>query len=159
MDNIIIDNNNILSLDKGVPKRRDLLPRIIKFFCWFFMVSAVLSLVILILSLVTHGTDLSSRSSIFKITFKQGSYIAFTFALLKGFVGWALWTEKKWAVRVAKIDAVLSILLWVYSILVSPILSTGPIALNIRIEILALIPYLIKLINMQSKWESAESYS
>lgn len=156
MDNIIIDNNNILALDKGVPKRRDLLPRIVRFFCWFFMAGAVLSVMILFASLL-QGQDLNSNSSIFRITFRQGSYIAFGFAILKGVVGWALWTEKKWVVRLALIDAILSILLWIYSVLVSPILSTGPIAINIRLEIIALIPYLVKLVKMLTGWEKAES--
>ena len=159
MDNIILDNNNLLSLDRGAPKRRDLLPRIIRFFCWFFMVIAILSIVMLLVSLVFQGTEIKSESSIFRINFQPESYVALAIALLKGFVGWALWTEKKWAVRLARVDAVLSILLWIYSVLVSPILSSGPISLNIRIEIFALIPYLIKLINMQSQWESTDSYA
>lgn len=156
MDNIIIDNNNILSLDKGIPRRRDLLPRIVKCFCWFFIAGAILSVMILFASLL-QGQDLNSDVSIFRITFRQGSYIAFGFAILKGIAGWALWTEKKWAVRLAMIDAILSILLWIYSVLVSPVLSTGPIAINIRLEIIALIPYLVKLARMRTGWEKAES--
>src|SRR3954469_22778852 len=107
MDNIILDNNNLLSLDRGTPKRRDMLPRIIRFFCWFFMVIAILCTIGLLASLVLQGTELRSGTTIFRIGYTLESYITLAIVLLKGFVGWALWTEKRWAVRLAKADAVI----------------------------------------------------
>lgn len=72
---------------------------------------------------------------------------------LKGAVSYGLWTEKDWGVNLAIIDAALGIAICVIVMIIVPFLYTGS-NINIRLELIALIPYLIKMNKIKSEWKS-----
>jgi len=72
--------------------------------------------------------------------------------LYKGIVSYALWFEKDWAVVAGLIDAIIGIIICVMSMIGISIGSMARTPFTFRLEIILLIPYLIKLNNMKGKW-------
>lgn len=74
---------------------------------------------------------------------------------IKGAVSIGLWTEKDWAVDLAMVDAVIGIVTCVIVMVVFPfIFENQGFAANLRIELIILIPYLLKMNNIRSEWRS-----
>jgi hypothetical protein len=71
--------------------------------------------------------------------------------LFKGFIGVALWTEKPWAVSVAKVDAIISIAICVLIMGYQLFLGNEFV---FRLELIAIIPYFYKMNNIQYDWEN-----
>jgi hypothetical protein len=71
--------------------------------------------------------------------------------LLKAITGFALWTEKDWAISVGLVDAVLGTAICLAMTLYSP-WDDSRSGLNIRLELLLLIPFLLKLRSIQHEW-------
>ena len=69
----------------------------------------------------------------------------------KGFAAYGLWFEKDFGVEVAKWDAILGIFVCVVSMVLLPMLNIK--GFTIRLELLFLIPYLLKLLKMNTKWK------
>lgn len=78
------------------------------------------------------------------------------FYVYKGVVAYALWTEKDWAIKVAKIDAILSIILCCFATVYNFVVpqDNGSRRLNFAIELIIIIPYLNKMNKIQSAWEN-----
>ena len=69
--------------------------------------------------------------------------------LLKGFVAFGLWAEKSWAIDLGIIDALTGITICGLMMILS--IYQGTI-FTFRLELLALIPYLLKLKKIKYKW-------
>ena len=68
-------------------------------------------------------------------------------------VSFGLWTEKDWAVDLAIIDAILGIIACFFVIIILPSVSESEeFVINFRLELVALIPYLIKMIKIKPEW-------
>ena len=148
-------NENILDaqdFEESNLRRRELLPIWIKAFIWFFLVFGALAPVGLIAGVLGLNFDLAlygvSTVSPLSLT---GIFIITIFAL-KGVVAFGLWTEKYWAVNLAIIDAVIGILVCVFVMIVLPSLYSNEVNFVFRLELVFLIPYLLKMQNIQAKW-------
>ncbi len=75
--------------------------------------------------------------------------LLFILFLLKGVVAYSLWFEKRWAVFLGIVDAAVGILICVISMANISILPNSG---GFRLEIVFLIPYLIKLSRIKKKW-------
>jgi hypothetical protein len=133
--------------------RRKLLPLWIKIFIWIFIVFGALGLLGCIAALFSatfeasfYGLQTNDPAS------PIGLFICFLF-VFKGIVAAGLWTEKKWAVDIGIIDAILGIV--VCSITMILPLTGSDRSFSFRLELLLLIPYLIKLLNIKSIWKAA----
>lgn len=140
--------------NKEIFRRRKLLPWWIKFFTWMFMLMGAISPLVLIAGffgvsadLAAFGLETNNPISI------VGVFLIVTFAFF-GVIGFGLWTEKPWAVRLAKIGALYGIAVCVFMMAIYPFLtaSTG-IHINIRLELILLVPYFYKLRKIQKSWE------
>lgn len=147
----MIENTlNIEQLENSLFRRRDLLPKWIKVFIWFFLIFGVLAPFAFTLGLV--GASFSA--SIYGLKANQalsftGIFITLLY-LLKGIVAFGLWTEKKWAVNLAITDALIGIILcsvMMYLSFVNPING-----LVLGFELILLIPYLVKMIKIKNEW-------
>lgn len=129
--------------------KRKLLPWWIKFFCWIFMITGFLSILIILLTIVGIKPELA----LYGFDAQQGSFIMlliyFTF-LFNGLVAYMLWTGKKLAIRIGLINAIWGILLC----LISMILSYYNSDFKIRLELVLLILFFIKIKKIKSQWEN-----
>jgi hypothetical protein len=155
-----MEHNDILDINlvenaatqNGI-RRRDLLPKWIKFFTWLFMIFGALAPIGLIaglfganISLAFFGFETDEPLSV------VGLGLIFLFTL-KGFVAYSLWMEKDWAIQIAEIDAYLSVAICVLSMIFFPFSYTeNTYSFKLRIELFLIIPYLLKLRKLKSDW-------
>ena len=131
--------------------RRQLLPWWIKFFCWLFMLFGVLAILCLISgffgvlpSLAFYGFETNQPLSLIGL-------LIISIAVLKGFTAYSLWFEKDFAIKLGKIDAILGIVICVFSMFFIPLLlETNQI--TFRLEIIFLIIFLVQLNKIEQKW-------
>jgi hypothetical protein len=157
-----MDNNEILDLDLNrnpnpYARRRDMLPMWIKIFTWIFLIMgcfAPIGLVVGLLkipfSLSLYGLDTNSPISL------VGFILTALFAL-KGVTAYGLWTEQDWAIKLAKIDAIIGVFMCIISMFgVSSIIMNGiyQIRYSFRLEFFVFIPYWRLLSKIQDDWES-----
>lgn len=142
-------------LQEASVKRRQLLPIWIKIFCWFFLLGGLVAPLLVVAgfflnvqaSLALYGMETSNPLSL------AGLVIAALF-FLKGIVAYGLWWEKDWAIELGIVDSILGIAFCV--LLMTPLgvslelLTTTP---AIRLELVALIPFLIKLQKLKPLWK------
>lgn len=136
-----------------VERRRKLLPWWIKFFCWFFMLFGVLAFICLILGFTSIKPALSFYGFETNEPFSLiGLLIIFT-GTFKGFTAYLLWFEKNKAIIFGKIDAIIGIVLCIISMVVLPFLQED-FNLTLRLELVLLIPFYLKLKRIQNEWSS-----
>lgn len=148
-----------------IKRRRDLLPGWMKFFVWIFMLMAPLAVVSAVIFLFWDiiGRPFEfwviSESAIYGMETSDlisplGIFINILF-IFKGCTAFTMWTEKNIAIKLGLIDAILGIAICLAVMLVYPILNSedGSGNFEFRIEILFLIPYLIKCLKIRKAWE------
>lgn len=140
-------------------RRRDLLPMWIKIFTWIFLIFGAIVPIILILGII----GMSANLSLYGLETMQplsltGIIITILFAL-KGVVAFGLWTEKEWAVTLAIIDAVIGILVCITIMAIIPLLSKYGMSINLRLELIPLFLYLIKMREIKSEWSERIDFS
>lgn len=138
-------------LSPAKERRRKLLPVWIKIFLWIFMIFGIIAPIGLILGIIgidfnlaLYGLETTNALSI------TGLLIILFFAI-KGIVSFGLWTEKDWAINLAIVDAIIGIVACSIVMLVLPFISDN-IGFNVRLELIALIPYLIKMRKIKGDW-------
>jgi hypothetical protein len=68
-------------------------------------------------------------------------------------VAYSLWTEKNRAISLGIVDALVGIVICLYSMAIAPFVNNQPnFIFNFRLELVALIPYLIKLRKIRPHW-------
>lgn len=138
-------------------RRRDLLPRWIKFFVWVFLVVGIIVPVCLVFGAFGMTVDLAlyGLETIYPLS-PLGLFITGLFAL-KGIVAFSLWTEKTWAIKSGIVDAILGITTCLFLMFILPLISDViGFRTSFRMELLFLIPYLWKMITIKTPWETIE---
>lgn len=79
--------------------------------------------------------------------------ILFAVIMLKGFAAYLLWTEKDNAIMVAQIDAIVGIAICIF-MMTGYRFVFGESSTQLRLELLLLIPYLVKLNKIKQDWNS-----
>jgi hypothetical protein len=123
-------------------------------FIWIFMIAGAIVPLAVAVSLF-GGTfqialyGLESNSALNTI-----GVITLILFLFKGIAAFALWTEKDWAVDVAIVDAIIGIIVCLFVMMVYPFIDDiDGFTINIRLELLLLIPYLLKLQKIKPLWK------
>ena len=139
-------------LQISTKKRRELLPWWIKVFMWIFLIfGALIPFVVLIgifgysgqLSL--YGLETNEPLSIIGISVT-------TIFLIKGITAYGLLKEKHWAIKLGIADSILGISICTF-LMIYPLLNTET-KFVFRLELLLLIPYLLKLLKIKFAWEN-----
>lgn len=148
-------NQNVLDdqFQSSATRRRDLLPVWIKIFTWIFMVFGMIAPIAIVLGL--SGTEFTL--SLYGLeTYQPISVLGLTILslfIIKTIVAVGLWTEKSWAITLAIYDAIAGIAVCVFTMAVLPFIMKNGLNINFRLELLILIPYLIKLYKIKPLWE------
>ncbi|HTJ49265.1 MAG TPA: hypothetical protein VL443_07390 [Cyclobacteriaceae bacterium] len=147
-------------------RRRDLLPMWIKVFLWIFLVMGGFA----VLGWFSGFAGVKFNTSLYGISSSEplsefGVALMLLF-LLKAIVAFGLWTEKDWAITAGTVDAVLGIGICIFVMVLTPIFfPTNPVShsggvtklqfanFNLRLELIALIPYLMKLRKINAQWK------
>jgi hypothetical protein len=139
---------------KRLERRRKLLPWWIIGFIWLFLVFSALMPVGIIMGLLKHNFEISLLGVSTDQPISLIGVFLISLFLFKGVTAFALWTEKVWAVGLAKIDAIISavvcILAMVYAIFVLHTFS-------LRLELVVAAFYFYKMNQLQYDWENFES--
>lgn len=132
-------------------RRRNLLPLWIKIFIWIFLFTALIGIIMLAFGFFINNAEFSiyglETTQPYSLT---GFIISFLF-IFKGIAAYGLWFEQDWAIRTAKIDAVLGIGICLFVMLVMPFI-TGSNYFMIRFEIVFLILFFRKIQKIEEKW-------
>lgn len=138
---------------KSPKSRRRLFPRWIKFFIWVFMLFGLMAPLGLILGLMGMSFELSLFGLETTEPISGLGLLLISFFAFKATVAFGMWTGKDWAIKMAKIDAILGIALCVIIMCVLPFITKAFAGeITIRLELLFLIPYLIKLNKIGKEW-------
>ncbi len=134
-------------------RRRDLLPRWIRVCVWIFLVLGLLAPIALLLGLFGFHFDLALYGLETNEPLSSlGLLLIFLFGF-KGIVAFGLWKERTWAVSLAMLDAILGIVLCAIVMLYPEVFErvVAP-SFNFRLELLLLIPYLLKMNAIRRTW-------
>ena len=149
-----MENTQVNLLDDALAKemlqptrRRKLLHWWIRIFIWIFMIMGCGTFPVLIIGLTgTHVSMSIYGLDTNNILSTEGLLITFFF-FYKGIVAFLLWFEQGPAVILAIIDAIFGILVCCWVMIAAPTFS-------FRLELVALIPYLVTMIRIRKKWEA-----
>ena len=150
------NNNNqdlLIDLTQVKKRRLKLLPLWIKIFCWFFMFFGILAFICLVLGMFGIKPQLAFYGFETNEVFSLSGIIVICVGLLKGITAFSLWFEENYAIKLAKIDAYLGIALCIISMLILPFFADKS-NITIRLELVLLIPFLLKMNKIQFEWES-----
>jgi hypothetical protein len=141
-------------LKQSLINRRKLLPVWIKVFVWIFMIMGAIVPLAFVFSLFGGTFQISFYGLESNTGLNTIGAIALTLFLLKGMAAFALWTEKDWGVDIAIVDAIIGIIVCLFVMMVYPLIdNTEGFTINIRLELLLLIPYLLKLQKIKQLWK------
>lgn len=134
-------------------RRRALLPTWIKVFTWIFMIIGAFVPIVFLIGLFGSNAQLSLYGlETNNLLSPLGLFLTFLF-ILKGFTALSLWTEKDWAVNLAILDAIMGIAVCFAVMFIIPMLMQGSgFRVNFRLELVLLIPYLLKLQKIKFAW-------
>lgn len=140
-------------LNENKIKRRSLLPTWMKIIIWIFMLTGALAPLCILTGLLGAQMQLAlyGLESQDPLTL-MGMFILLLF-LYKGVVAYGLWTGRSWAIDLGMADAILGIVVCVYVMAIRPFLINDGFVMNIRLELVALVPYLIRLRKIKPQWE------
>jgi len=153
-----MDQNNQTQFDpqldfpqKRLERRRKLLPWWIMLFIWLFLIFSLAIPVGLVMGLLKCNFQISLLGlTTYQPISLVGGFLMLLF-LFKAITAFSLWTEKKWAVGLAKVDAVISIvicfLVMIYSFFVLH-------SFSLRLELIVLFLYYYKMNQIQYDWEN-----
>lgn len=134
-------------------RRRSLLPLWIKIFIWIFLVMGSIAPIGLIVGMfgIKFQLSLYGLETVNPLSFVGLGLICIF--LFKGITAYGLWFEKQWAIIVGQIDAIIGILICAFVMMILPFIDTHlGFKLNIRLELVLLIPYLVKLEKIKKEW-------
>jgi hypothetical protein len=143
-------DNNFDEFDQELlPYRRDLLPWWIKFFSWLFMILGGFSVLNLFVLFFGVGVNAAIYGLEDVLPAPFGTLIMLLLLIFNGVVGYMLWFEKDQALYWGKIAAITGIVVNIFTTFIS--FFSGH--LMFRFELIALIPFYLKLNSMQYDWE------
>ena len=149
-----IDSNDPFTPGNGI-RRRALLPWWIKVFVWIFMLFGILVPPVIVMGIMGYHFELALYGIETTDPHSLAGLAVTLIFMIKGAVAFGLWTEQDWAVDLGIVDASIGIVVCSLFMLVFPFLnSTNGLHINIRLEILILIPYLIKMIKIKQDWKN-----
>jgi CHASE2 domain-containing sensor protein len=126
-------------------RRKDLLPWWIKVFSWIFLVFGALGILGIVCGILGYQITLSFFGLSAKEPFSMDGIVIIGLLLFKAIVSYGLLWEQGWAVVAGIIDAILGILICIIMVFYS----------SYRLELVFLIPYLIRLLKIKSQWEQS----
>lgn len=136
-------------LNEGNISRKLLIPLWIKIFAWIFIVFGLITPIALIGGIIMHNFALSLYGLEANTPYSLiGAFVTALF-IFKGIVAFGILKREDWAINFGIIDAVLGITICIV-VMIYPANAKNPFLF--RLELIALIPYLMVLLKIKNKW-------
>lgn len=145
-------NESVLQLN--TKKRYQLIPWWIKIFIWIFLFFGAIIPIGLIFGILGYNFQLSLYGLVTNEPLSLTGICIIILFLFKGITALGLLKEKNWAIKLGIVDSITGIAVCVLIMLYPLINAKSGIMFSFKIEILFLIPYLLKMINIKSAWEN-----
>ncbi|NRA92464.1 MAG: hypothetical protein HRU26_07215 [Psychroserpens sp.] len=155
MEEAVAPKPTFEEFEKPRVKRRKLLPWWIKVFCWIFMLFGVMAVISLILGFTEIKPALALYGFETNEPFSLIGLLVIALGIFKGMTAFALWFEHDLGITFGRIDAIIGIVICTASMFIIPFIGEG-VNVTIRLELVLLIPFLMKLNKIRPEWESAE---
>ncbi|MBK1896912.1 hypothetical protein JHL15_14180 [Chryseobacterium sp. YIM B02567] len=140
-------------LKNNFTRRRDLLPVWIKIFIWLFLIGGTTAAILLISGSFLTNVSLSIYGIQANHPYTIPGLIICALLILKGIVAYGLWFEQEWAPKAAIIDAIVGIASCTIMMVIIPFVSST-ISFTLRLELIPLYYYLIKMRQIEKSWIS-----
>ncbi|CAN5375510.1 hypothetical protein BH11BAC3_BH11BAC3_39960 [soil metagenome] len=131
--------------------RKKLLPVWIKIFTWIFLIISVFVPIVLILGIMGYNAQLALYGLDTNEAFSLTGIIITALFIIKGITAFGLLQEKGWAIKIGIADAIIGITICTL-VMLYPIINSEA-KFSLRLELVALIPYLLKFLKIKTKWE------
>ncbi|MEO6851597.1 MAG: hypothetical protein ABI203_10295 [Mucilaginibacter sp.] len=139
---------------KKLQRRRKLLPWWVVAFVWIFLVFFALMPVALVMGSLKYNFQISLLGLTTNQPISLIGLLLIAVFSLKGVTSLALWTEKTWAVGLAKIDAIVSMVVCVSAMAYTMLVLHS---FSLRLELILLVLYYYKMNKIQYEWENFEN--
>ena len=137
--------------ENGIPRQK-MLPLWIKIFTWIFLVISAFAPIVFVLGLLGYNAQLALYGLETNEPLSSIGIIITTIFIIKGITAFGLLKEKDWAIKIGIVDAIIGIIICAL-IMLYPIINSDT-KFSLRLELTALIPYLIKLLKIKTQWET-----
>ncbi|AZA55098.1 hypothetical protein [Chryseobacterium sp. G0201] len=134
-------------------RRRSLLPVWIKIFTWFFLIGGAIAVLILICGSFLTNISLSLYGIQTQHPYTLTGFLISILFIFKGIVAYGLWFEQQWAPKAAIIDAIVGIIICGIMMFIIPF-TVSNISFTLRLELIPLYFYLIKMQKIKKSWEN-----
>jgi len=143
-------------LQLNLKERKELLPWWVKIFSWMFIVFGAFVPVGILFGILRDNFLLSLYGLSTNEPFSwMGLFISLLY-LEKGITGFGLIFERDWAVILAIFDALLGIGVCALMLVLPFFMNRGSgFEFSFRLELVFLIPYLLKMQSIKNEWETA----
>jgi hypothetical protein len=132
--------------------RKKMLPLWIKIFAWIFLICGFFLPVVVILGLAGYSAQQSLYGLESKDPFSLTGIAITLLFTLKAITAFGLLKEKDWAIKLGMADGATGVVICVLLMLL-PVVSRDA-TFSFRLELVALIPYFLKLQKIKTEWES-----
>ena len=136
------------SLSQLKRKRKNLLPWWIKVFAWIFLIFGAIAPLALLFGVLGVNFEISLYGIETNEPKSEIGIALILIYVLKGFTAFGLLKEKTWAITLGITDAIAGIVFCSFT-MIYPFINSN--ILTFRLELLLLIPYLIKMIKIKSE--------
>lgn len=133
-------------------RRRSLLPLWMKIFIWIFIIIGSISVPAFVMGALGYHYESALYGYETEAPLSAIGIILLLLFLYKGVVAYSLWLERIWAVYLGIIDAIIGILICILAMVNISIFHGQSQSTGFRLEIIFLLPYLIKLIGIKGQW-------
>lgn len=136
-------------LIEGNISRKLLIPLWIKIFAWIFIVFGLITPIALIGGIIMHNFALSLYGLEANTPYSLIGAFVMALFIFKGIVAFGILKREDWAINFGIIDAVLGIIICIV-VMIYPANANN--SFLFRLELIALIPYLIVLLKIKNEW-------
>ncbi|HEX4852005.1 MAG TPA: hypothetical protein VFV08_14420 [Puia sp.] len=139
-------------LDSAIRKRKDLLPWWIKIFSWLFLILGGAAMISILPAVLGYTFELAIYGVETQRPLSPAGILVLLVLIYKAVVSWNLIQEKKYSIVLAIVDASAGIIICVL-IGIYPLFNPSSHNYSFRLELIFLVPYLVKMIQIKSAWE------
>ena len=137
--------------ENGIPRKR-MLPLWIKIFTWIFLIISAFAPIVFVIGLMGFNAQLALYGLETNEPLSLTGIIITALFIIKGITAFGLLKEKDWAIKIGIVDAILGIVICTL-VMLYPIINSD-FKFSLRLELVALIPYLLTLLKIKTQWET-----
>ncbi len=125
-------------------------------FVYFFLLWSILLPVAVVFSLVGMNAPMSMYGLDSSSAFTDAGPVLLGIFLLKFMVAWKVFTNHRFALRWAIVDAIIGIIICSWMLIRDFVIGADHVDIQVRFELIPLVLYLLFAMRNRKKWEASE---